>query len=79
LSEEKLGIDDNLEVEVEYQGATIGKYHLEYTGGHFVLVNTHTDCLAKDKCGIPDSKSKIQLADFSVSSSNACAPGGGCC
>lgn len=79
LSEKKLGIDDNLEVEVEYQGTTIGKYHLDFNGEHFVLVNTQTDCLAKDKCGIPTSKPKVQLADVSGSVANACEPGGGCC
>ncbi len=79
LSEEKLGIGDNLEVEVEYQGTTIGKYHLDFNGEHFVLLNTQTDCLAKDKCGIPESKPKVQLADVSGSDSNACAPGSGCC
>jgi hypothetical protein len=79
LSEDKLGIDDNLEVEVEYQGSTIGKYHLDFMNDHFVLLNTQTDCLAKDKCGIPDSKPKVQLADVSGSGANACEPGGGCC
>ena len=79
LSENKLEIDDDLEVEVEYQGSTIGKYHLDFMNGHFVLLNTQTDCLAKDKCGIPDSKPKVQLADVSGSGANACEPGGGCC
>ncbi|MGJ3234115.1 DUF6428 family protein [Marivirga sp.] len=79
LSEDKLGIDENMEVEVEYQGTTIGKYNLEFNGAHFVLVNTQTDCLAKDKCGIPESKQKVQLADVSGSAANACEPGGGCC
>lgn len=79
LSEKKLGIDDNLEVEVEYQGTTIGKYHLDFNGEHFVLLNTQTDCLAKDNCGIPTSKTKVQLADVSGTNANACAPGGGCC
>jgi len=79
LSEDKLGIDDNLEVEVEYQGSTIGKYQLDFMDDHFVLLNTQTDCLAKDKCGIPESKPKVQLADVSGSSANSCEPGGGCC
>jgi hypothetical protein len=79
LSEDELGIDENLEVEVEYQGATIGKYQIDFNGEHFVLLNTQTDCLAKDKCGIPTSKAKVQLADVSVSGANACEPGGGCC
>ena len=79
LSETKLGIDDKLEVEVEYQGSTIGKYHLDFEGEKFVLLNTLTDCLAKDKCGIPVSKPKVQLADVSGTSANSCEPGGGCC
>jgi hypothetical protein len=79
LSENKLGIDENMDVEVEYQGTTIGKYNLEFNGEHFVLVNTQTNCLAKDKCGIPASKPKVQLADVSGSGANACEPGGGCC
>jgi len=79
LSEEKLQIDDNLVVEVEYQGSTIGKYNLDFNGEYFVLMNTQTDCLAKDKCGIPTSKPKVQLADFSGTNANACEPGGGCC
>jgi hypothetical protein len=79
LAEKKLGINENLEIEVEYQGATIGKYHLTFTGEHFVLQNTQTDCLAKDKCGIPSAKPKVQLADMTTSSANTCAPDGGCC
>jgi len=79
LSENTLGIDDDLEVEVEYQGTTIGKYHINFNGEYFVLVNTQTDCLAKDTCGIPASKQKVELADVSGSASNACEPGGGCC
>ena len=79
LSEDKLSIDDNLEVEVEYQGTTIGKYHLGFNGENFVLLNTQTDCLAKDKCGIPESKQKVRLSDVSGSGANVCEPGGGCC
>lgn len=79
LSEDKLGINDNLEVEVEYQGESIGKFNLEFNGEHFSLLNTKTDCLAKDKCGVPDAKPKVQLADVSGEASNACEPGSGCC
>jgi len=71
LSEKKLFIDDRLEVEVEYQGDTIGKYHLDFNDGKFQLVSTLTDCLAKDKCGIPEP----QVAEQSAS----CTPGSGCC
>ena len=74
-----LGTDD-LPVEVEYQGSTIGRYGLRYTSGTFVLEATHTNCLALDKCGIPE-KPKIKLADLGgVSAKQACCtPGGGCC
>ena len=43
----------DLEIEVEYQVETVGKYSLELEkSGSFVLKNKKTDCLAKDKCGI---------------------------
>src|SRR5664279_5576050 len=45
LSEKKLNIGD-LEIEVEYQSDTIGKYGLHYNGKDFVLVPKQTACLA---------------------------------
>lgn len=78
LSEEKLGIGD-MEVEVEYQSQTIGKYHLGIDGADFVLIPTQTACLAMDQCGIPPAKQKIQLANVTASNQNLCTPGGGCC
>ena len=76
LSEKVLGIED-LEIEVEYQADTIGKFELEFNGTHFLLTNKQTDCLAKDNCVIPEEKPKVKLADFI--SANSCTPGGGCC
>ena len=38
LSEEKLGLE-NHEIEVEYQGDTIGKYGLEFKNGVFILIS----------------------------------------
>ncbi|MES2554594.1 MAG: DUF6428 family protein [Bacteroidota bacterium] len=78
LSEEKLGIEDN-EIEVEYQGETIGKYNLDFNGKHFVLSPKQTACLASDSCGIPAEKTKIQLSELSVNEGASCAPGSGCC
>lgn len=79
LAENKLGIED-LEIEVEYQGSTIGKYGLEGENGVFLLTSKQTDCLAKDNCGIPTEKLKVSLTDLtSKDSSNTCTPGGGCC
>lgn len=78
LSEKVLGIEDG-EIEVEYQGETIGKYHLELGPTGFLLTSTTTDCLAKDKCGIPVEKQKVSLVDLGAKEVNSCTPGGGCC
>lgn len=76
LSERVLGIDD-LEIEVEYQGDTIGKFGLDFDGKNFLLTNKQTDCLAKNKCGIPEEKPKVRLSE--LASGSSCTPGGGCC
>jgi hypothetical protein len=78
LSERVLGMED-AEIEVEYQEYTIGKYGLEFNGKSFQLTNTATDCLAKDKCGIPAEKPKLAFASVGGEDVNACVPGGGCC
>lgn len=74
LSQEKLGLPD-VEIEVEYQSATIGKYGIDFNGTHFLLTSKMTDCLAKDKCGIPQEKPRVKLSNIQ----NSCAPGSGCC
>lgn len=76
LSEQVLGIED-LDIEVEYQGETIGKFGLDFDGTNFLLTSKQTDCLAKDSCGIPDQKPKIRLS--SIKSESSCTPGTGCC
>ena len=79
LSEERLGLKDE-EIEVEYQGNTIGKYGLAFENGSFLLTSTQTDCLAKDKCGIPEEKLKVSLSDLGKQNeSSCCTPGSGCC
>ncbi len=79
LAERKLGLED-WEVEVEYQGDTIGKYGLEVHSAGFLLTRQFTDCLAPDKCGVPEVKPKIQLSQLSnLPEGGACAPGSGCC
>lgn len=78
LSENKLGLKDE-EIEVEYQGETIGKYGIALNGKKFLLTSLTTDCLAKDKCGIPEEKLKVSLSSLSPDSNNSCAPGSGCC
>ena len=76
LGETKLGLGD-LEIEVEYQGNTIQKFHLAFENGSFVLVSTKTDCLAKDACGVPEQKPRVKLSD--LNQDNCCAPSSGCC
>jgi hypothetical protein len=76
LAERLLSIPD-LEVEVEYQGDTIGRYGLDFNGTDFLLTSTKTDCLAKDKCGIPMEKPKIRLS--SIVEGPICTPNSGCC
>ncbi|MGY6647963.1 DUF6428 family protein [Wenyingzhuangia sp. IMCC45574] len=74
MSEKVLGIEDS-EVEVEYQGQTIEKYGLDFNGQNFLLVSKATDCLAKDKCGIPEEKPRIRVS----TQQSSCTPGSGCC
>jgi hypothetical protein len=78
LSEKVLGIED-AEIEVEYQSETIGKYGVEFNGIHFTLTNTQTNCLAQDKCGIPQEKLKVSLSELKNKEQNSCTPGGKCC
>lgn len=78
LSEKVLHIG-NHEIEVEYQGDTIGKYGLEYDGKEFILLPKQTDCLAADSCGIPATKQKVALETLNSKKEQTCTPGGGCC
>ncbi len=66
LAEKVLEIED-LEIEVEYQSETIGKYSLDYNGNYFILHSTKTDCLAKENCGVPEPQA------------NSCGPNSNCC
>ena len=78
LSEDRLGIED-LDIEVEYQSDTIGKYDLTFNGKTFVLKNKTTACLAQDACGIPSEKIKKNLSALTVKQNNSCSPNTGCC
>ena len=75
LSQKTLDIG-NLEVEVEYQGQTIEKFALEFDGKNFLLTSKETDCLARDKCGVPAEKPKVKISELQNS---GCVPGSGCC
>jgi hypothetical protein len=75
LSQRILGTDD-LDIEVEYQQATIGKFGLTREGNDFVLTQKQTACLAQDACGIPAAQS---FALPQLQTVGNCTPGGGCC
>lgn len=77
LSEKVLGMED-LEIEVEYQSQTIGKYDLSFDGKDFLLLSKQTACLAPDQCGVPAVKPKLQMQNLAASG-GVCTPGGGCC
>lgn len=70
LSEEKLEMEDN-EIEVEFQGETIGKFDLDFNGKHFILKNKNTACLANDACGISTEQEETKTS--------CCTPNSGCC
>ncbi|MEP3838522.1 MAG: DUF6428 family protein [Algibacter sp.] len=76
LSEKVLGLED-LDIEVEYQAETIGKFGLEYNGKNFLLTQKLTDCLAPNKCGIPAEKPKLRFSD--LNDEPCCTPDGNCC
>ncbi len=75
IGEEKIGLP-NIDIEVEYQSTTIGKYSLQKGDFGFILANSQTACLAPDKCGIPVKKESKQLVDLVKGS---CDPKSGCC
>lgn len=72
LSEKTLDIPD-LDIEVEYQGATIGKYGLDFDGKHFLLTSKSTDCLAKSNCGILEKEAVL------TEETSCCSPASSCC
>lgn len=78
IYEKHFGTED-LEIEVEYQTETIGRYGLSFHNNQFQLTPKYTDCLASDHCGITPAKKKIAMADLNHGESSCCTPGSGCC
>ncbi len=70
---QRINIPD-VEVEIEYQQSTIGRYRLALDGSVFQLINTQTACLASDQCGIPQEKPRVRITASGVS----CDPKSGC-
>ena len=74
LSKKQLGYS-NMEVDIEYQQSTIGRYELDFDGAVFQLINTQTACLAPDQCGIPQEKTRVRISANGLS----CNPDSDCC
>ena len=55
---------EDLDIEIEYQQETIGKYGLDLIDNKLQLINKKTDCLAKDSCEFPPKKIKVKMSDF---------------
>lgn len=75
LYEDRFGKED-LDIEIEFQGATIEKYALDYNEG-FVLVSKQTDCLAREECIVPEKQNNF--ASILEEKGNTCNPSSGCC
>ena len=70
LSQQRLQLKDE-QIEVEYQGETIGKFALGFDGNYFHLLPKQTDCLAKDDCAVPERET--------AANESCCDPASGCC
>jgi hypothetical protein len=64
--------DSELEVLLEYQTDTIGRYGLSFSNGAFIMQSLKTDCRAKSECGIPVMEAVEAISD-------CCKPGSNCC
>ncbi len=62
---------DNLEIEMEYQDYTIGIYSVNLIDDKYILQPTLTVCLAKEACGIDETKQEIETSECCISD--------GCC
>ena len=71
--------NEDLDVEVEYQTDTIGRYGLEFMDNTFILTAKHTDCLAIEICCNPIEKPKVLMPELVNNNQSCCTPGGSCC
>jgi hypothetical protein len=78
-STQKMFDGEDLDIEIEYQQETIGKFGLEFIENQFRLTNKQTDCLAKDSCEFPLKKVKIKMSDLQAQIAECCTPNSGCC
>ena len=71
---------EDLPVEIEYEDGLVSQFPVAKvvrTGGSLVfhLTTKHTDCLAKELCGLAADGAKNTATDETAS----CCAGGGCC
>ncbi len=78
IAEPLFGAED-LEVEIEYQIGTIGRFGLGFNGHEFLLTVTQTDCLAKSECATPEKQRALTVIAMQTDDAACCTPGGGCC
>lgn len=76
VAEPILGSED-LSIRFEYQHETLGIYGVDWNSreSFFQLTAQHTDCLAKEQCGVLVTETE----PASDKKSSYCTPGGGCC
>ena len=69
---------EDLEVEVEYQTDTIGRYGLKQDGNFLTLTSKRTQCLALDLC-LPSPEKIYKDLKNLVPATGCCTPSSGCC
>ncbi len=75
---DKILDDEDLDIEIEYETETIGKYGLDFINGKFLLIGKQANCLAQDHCGIPPNKMKLNLSTIEQTNT-CCSTNGNCC
>jgi Family of unknown function (DUF6428) len=78
-STQKMFDGEDLEIEIEYQQETIGKFGLDFIDNKLQLTNKQTDCLAKDSCEFPLKKVRLKMSELQAQIAECCAPNSGCC
>lgn len=76
---DKIFEGEDLDIEIEYQQETIGKFGLDFINDKFQLKNKQTDCLAKDSCEFPLKKVKLNMKDLQSQNAVSCDVNSGCC
>lgn len=70
-AEKHFGKED-LEIEIEFQTETIGRYGLGIQGENLLLIAKQTDCLASEHCGVPGNSLPEVEKSCCGSTANCC-------